>query len=148
MESSAPSRVLVVAYRTAASPQLHEVVRERVRRGTCKITLLVPRDPVDDPETESPEQALDHAVPLFAEAAGQEVEGVLGDPDPFVAVRDALQDGFDEVIVSTLPERFSRWLKRDLPTRVRKLGVPVTVVTGPQGPPARFLPPAKSSFDY
>ena len=147
MESSTPTRVLVVAYRTAASPQLHEVVRERVQRGPCTITLLVPRDPVDDPDTETPEQALEHAVPLFAEATGQDVAGVLGDPDPFVAVRDTLRDGFDEVIVSTLPERFSRWLKRDLPTRVEKLGVPVTVVTGPRAP-MRLLPPRTSSLDY
>ena len=147
MESSTPTRVLVVAYRTAASPQLHEVVRERVQRGPCAITLLVPDDRVDDPDTETPKQALERALPLFAAAAGQDVEGVLGDADPFVAVQDTLRDGFDEVIVSTLPERFSRWFKRDLPTRVEKLGVPVTVVTAPQAP-TRLLPPRTSSLDY
>jgi len=32
------------------------------------------------------------------------------------------------VIVSTLGRRFSRWLHRDLPGRIRAMGLPVTVV--------------------
>ena len=35
----------------------------------------------------------------------------------------------DEVIVSTLPQRVSHWLRRDVPSRLEALGVPVTVVT-------------------
>ncbi len=69
----------------------------------------------------------------FEEAAGARVEAMAGDCDPYVAVCETLQENeFDEVIVSTLPERVSRWLRRDLPHRVRQLGVPVTVVTAPQ----------------
>jgi hypothetical protein len=37
--------------------------------------------------------------------------------------------GFDEVIVSMLPGRVSRWLHLDLPRTVRGLGVRVTTVT-------------------
>jgi hypothetical protein len=37
--------------------------------------------------------------------------------------------GFDEVIVSTLPQRISRWLRLDLPAKIRGLGLPVTTVT-------------------
>jgi hypothetical protein len=46
------------------------------------------------------------------------------------AIQDAINlHGFDEVILSTLPARVSRWLKLDLPSKVAGLGLPVTTVT-------------------
>jgi hypothetical protein len=39
---------------------------------------------------------------------------------------------FEEVIVSTLPQRVSDWLHHDVPARVERLGVRVTVVTARQ----------------
>jgi hypothetical protein len=127
--SGTRARVLVVAHRTAATPKLIDQVRARAERGPCSFTLLVPR-PYWDPDTEEAAATLELAIPVLEEAAGGEVDGIVGDTDPFVAVRDALQErGFDEVLISTLPERVSRWLRLDLPHRVQKLGVPVAVVT-------------------
>jgi hypothetical protein len=141
MESSA--RVLVVAHKTAATPALIEAVRERAARGPCTFTLLVPNtvhgmhklvDPQDVDPTEA-QEILDLAVPLLSEAAGAEVEGIVGDPDPLAAVEDAVNlRGFDEVIISTLTSRVSRWLHLDLPRKVGGLGLPVTTVTA--GEPA------------
>jgi hypothetical protein len=129
MESSTPRRILIVAYRTAGTPGLLDEVRSRAARERCRFALLVPR-PYWDPETEEAALTLELAIPLLEEASGGHVEGLIGDPDPLVAVREALErESFDEVIVSTLPARVSHWLRRDLPSRVKQLGVPVTVVT-------------------
>jgi hypothetical protein len=129
VESSTPRRVLIVAYRTAATPALLEAVRDRAARAPACFTLLVPR-PYWDPDTEEAALTLELALPLLDQAADDRVEGLVGDPDPLVAVQDALaRELFDEVIVSTLPARVSHWLRRDLPSRVEQLGVPVTVVT-------------------
>jgi hypothetical protein len=125
--TGAPARVLVVAHRTAATPRLIEAVRERARSGPCSFTLLVPRG-YWDPDTEAASLVLELALPLLEQAAGAPMHGVVGASDAFAAVREALAEGFDEVIISTLPERVSHWLHRDLPSRVEKLGIPVTVV--------------------
>ena len=125
----AGARVLVVAHRTAATPQLIAAVRTRAASGECSFTLLVPRT-YWDPETEQAAATIELALPLLEEAAGAHVASIIGDSDPFVAVRDTLAGGdFTEVLISTLPERVSHWLHRDLPARVEKLGLPVTALT-------------------
>ena len=127
--SSTPRRILIVAYRTAGTPGLLAEVRRRANQERCRFVLLVPR-PYWDPETEEAALTLELAIPLLEDATGDRVEGLIGDADPLVAVRQTLErEPFDEVIVSTLPARVSHWLHRDLPSRVEQLGVPVTVVT-------------------
>jgi hypothetical protein len=133
MSASTPRRLLVVANRTAATPTLLDTVRSKTAEGTTAVTLLVPAFPtVFDPEALESRHTIELAIPLLEEATGTTVQGIVGDPDPFVAVQQALKETpYDEVIISTLPARVSRWLKRDLPRRVERLGVPVTVVTAP-----------------
>jgi hypothetical protein len=131
--------VLVVANKTAATPALIEAVRERAARGPATFTLLVPNPTVHglhkvvDPEdigTSEGEQVLELALPLLEDAAGSKVEGIIGVPSPLDAIQDAVNlNGYDEIILSTLPARVSRWLKLDLPSKVTGLGLPVTVVT-------------------
>ena len=138
MESSSPKRVLVVAARTAATPALLDAVRERARRGACTFTLLVPNPThglhaVVDPEdqgTDEGQSILELALPLLEDAAGAEVEGIVGDHRPLDAIQDAVNlYGYDEIILSTLPARVSKWLKLDLPSKVKGLGLPLTTIT-------------------
>ena len=132
------ARVLVVAHKTAATQPLLDAVRERAHRGPSTFTLLVPNSAhglhklvdVEDQSAGDAQGVLDVALPKLSEAAGAAVEGVVGDADPVAAVHDAINlRGFDEIIISTLPARLSRWLRLDLPSKLSGTGLPVTTVT-------------------
>ena len=136
--SSAPARVLIVAHKTAATPGLIEAVRQRAARGPAQFTLLVPNpahglhkvvDP-EDQESSEADQVLALAIPLLEDAAGSPVEGMIGVPSPLEAIHDAINlHGFDEIIISTLPTKVSKWLRLDLPSKAAGLGLPVTTIT-------------------
>ncbi len=131
------ARVLVVANRTAESPELLEALKQRATQGDAEFTLLVPSTP----------HGLTWAADMFAggreaeqhrrafveelRAEGLDVaEAKVGDPDPLAAVEDEANfHDYDEVIVSTLPLHVSKWLRVDLPRKVKAAtGLPVTHV--------------------
>jgi len=131
------STVLLVANRTANTDRLREAVRDRASRGARAFHLVVPAIPhglhrVVDPEVtgwQEGQAALASALPSLSEAAGCEVSGEVGSADPIAAIQDALaRRSFDEIVISTLPHRISRWLRLDLPSKARGLGLPVAHV--------------------
>jgi hypothetical protein len=131
------ARVLVVAHQTAATQGLLDAVRERADRGPAKFHLIVPSQPhgmhkLVDPQDAGANEAnvvLRDALPQLTRAARAEVTGSVGDPEPLMAIQDALNLGaYDEIIVSTLPRRVSRWMKLDLVSKTKGLGLPVTHV--------------------
>ena len=136
--STDPARVLIVAHRTAAAPPLLDAVRKRATQSPAQFTLLVPKtvhglarvlDPEDVSNAEA-EAVLELALPLLEDAAGSEVGGMIGAADPMAAVEDAVNiHGFDEIILSTLPTRVSRWMHIDLPRKIAGLGLPLTTIT-------------------
>ena len=137
------SRVLIVANRTAATELLLQAVRRRAEAGPATFHLLVPATPrglhrVVDPEVTGREEAaaqLELALELLREATGSEVTGHVGDANPLAAISDTLHEReVDEIIISTLPRRLSRWMHLDLPSKVRGMGTPVTHVEADREP--------------
>ena len=119
------TRVLIVANRTASTPRLLEAVRRRAEASPCEFALLIP----DVSDRKAADWTLETALRLMKKSARGKVEGLVGGQDPFESVQDAVRQGdFDEVIVSTLPSRASKWLRRDLIRRVQTLGLPVTAI--------------------
>lgn len=128
------TRILVVANRTAESPELLQALSERGKRGPIAVTLVVPATwEVADPHggVQTANRRMCSAVARMREL-GIEVQGVVGNHDPFAAFQAAWDpDRYDEVIVCTLRDRISEWLKRDLPRRVdHAVDAPVTHLVG------------------
>jgi hypothetical protein len=130
MESSPRRRILIVANRTAATPTLLDEVRRLANERPSSFALLIP----DAPRSEHTDWTLELALPLLERAARSRIEGLTGEHDAFEAIRTAVAENRpDLIVISTLPRRVSKWLRRELPRRVEALGVPVTVITPDRG---------------
>ena len=138
-------RYLIVANQTLAAEPLTDKVRQLLSEGECSFHIVVPATHAKDHafHTEGTDHALaekrlEAALERFR-GLGCNADGEVGDTSPFLAVRDCLlADGtYDGIIVSTLPQGVSKWLKQDLPHRLeRTFGIPVTHLTGAYEPVA------------
>jgi hypothetical protein len=137
--------ILVVANVTATSPELLDELTSRSGREPTSFTLVIPATASRGGRAAAME-TLSGALERLRQA-GLEADGVVGAPDPVVAVTDAWDPKrYDEIIVSTLPTKFSKWLHAGLPERVLKLtGAPVShVVAAPPRPEvATSAPPQR-----
>ncbi len=130
---------LVVANVTATSDELIEALKAR---APASFTLIIPATPSGGGR-EAAMAKLEEAVGQL-KAAGLEAEGSVGNADPILAVTDVWDPKrYDEIIVSTLPMRFSKWLHAGLPERIGKLtDAPVThIVSQPPKPEPEVAPP-------
>jgi hypothetical protein len=134
------ARVLVVANRTAESPELLEALRSRAVHGPCEFTLLVPSTPhgiawAANTHDAGNEEAEEHRQAFVAELRDEGLNvaaAKVGDPDPLAAICDECNfNQYDELIVSTLPLKISKWLRVDLPRKAEAAtGLSVTHVVG------------------
>jgi hypothetical protein len=146
-----PRRHLVLANQTIGSAALQALLEQRAAVPGATFHLVVPATRISDQQralvdsehlrsigSEDASVALarhrlERALARF-HRLGLQVTGDVGDADPCDAVRNALTfDGAerlpDEIIVSTMPARLSRWVASGLIRRIRRdCPVPVTHV--------------------
>jgi len=129
----ASRKVLVVANETAGGAKLVARIRELAREGDTSFALVVPQTKPKsggiiylEAVRDAAKVRLDLARQTMV-AAGIEMEGEVGDQDPFAAAMDAIAEFKpDQVLVSTKPATVSGWLRRDLVERIRnESGLPV-----------------------
>src|SRR3712207_1766922 len=126
-------RVLVVANRTVGGRKLLAAVKERSQQAETEFHLVVPLTRpkhgnviYDHAERDAAQLRIQLSHDVL-KAQGIDITGEVGDEDPFTATLDAVAAfAPDEIIVSTLPETRSGWLRRDLVDRIREeSGLPV-----------------------
>jgi hypothetical protein len=118
---SMKANVLVVANRTAASPDLVACLRERAERSPARFDLLIPPTAPGEEGRAQARKTLEAAVAAYGDA-GLEATGSVGEAtDPVTAACEAYDPGHhDEIIVSTLPAGASHWLSIDGPARISR----------------------------
>ena len=126
-----PFRVtLAVANRTASGDELLTALKAKVEADAHKegrlFIVLVPQEGGDGHAARRARTRLKLVLDRL-HAAGLFASGMIGDPDPFTAITNALQYfRVDDIVISTFPETKSGWLRTDLIGRVQSAtGKPV-----------------------
>lgn len=128
--------ILMVANETIGGRALLDKVLEKASGGDARVVICVPRtnpkhgNVIYDDFVFAAAQVRIDLARGFLRQQGIDAVGDVGDPDPYTATMDAVADfAPDEIIVSTLPQASSGWLRRDLIERISQAtGLPVTHV--------------------
>jgi len=116
-DREAVTHALVVANQTVGGDALIEAIRHRASERRYRFVVVCPQSE----GTDEARERLDRMVERLADE-GLDAVGQVGDPDPYTAVQNALDYyAVDEIVISTLPEAKSGWLRRDVVERVRRL---------------------------
>ena len=122
---------VLVAHQTALSAELLSAAEDLARQDpAAEFVVLVPATPVghmllwEEGETaEVARRRASSAKASLEERGLRVVEARTGDQDPVQAIDDLLREGrrgYAGLVLSTLPPGASRWLRMDVPSRVRR----------------------------
>ncbi len=120
---------LAVANRTASGNELLERLKARAQEADAEehlFIVVVPQEGGSGSATRRARTRLKLVLDRINDA-GLFAAGMIGDPDPYTAVMNALQYfRVNDIIISTFAETKSGWLRTDLIERVRRVsGKPV-----------------------
>ncbi|HST43502.1 MAG TPA: hypothetical protein VLK58_28510 [Conexibacter sp.] len=120
-EKNPEKHTLIVTNKTARCEALFEDLRRRASESPHRFLVVVPQEGGHGHHTSTARDRLQTLLDRLARA-GIPATGGIGDPDPYAAVANALQfHRVDEVVIATLPQMRSRWLRSDLIGRVQKI---------------------------
>jgi len=114
---------LAVANRTATGDELLEALQAKAKADTKEggrlFIVVVPQEGGDGHASRRARTRLKLVLDRL-HAAGLFAAGMIGDPDPYTAIMNALQYfRVDDIVISTFAETKSGWLRADLIERVR-----------------------------
>ena len=116
---------LAVANRTASGDEMLDALKAKVEAEEDKehgrlFIVLIPLEGGDGQATRRARTRLKLVLDRLHQA-GLYGAGMIGDPDPYTAIMNALQYfRVDDILISTFPETKSGWLRADLIERVRR----------------------------
>ena len=117
---------LVVANQTVAGNELVARLKDLAAETPRRFIVVVPQNSGDGRAVAAARRRLD-ALMESLETDGIVAAGMIGDPDPFTAVMNAVGYFYiSEILISTLPDYRSKWLESGLVDRIkRQTGKPV-----------------------
>jgi len=111
---------LVVANRTVRGEELIARLKAKAAEGEHLFIVVVPQESRSGADADAAQARLGEMLQAMR-GAGLVCAGMIADPDPYTATMNALQSfRVGEVVISTLPQTKSGWLRGDLIERVRR----------------------------
>jgi len=112
---------LVIASKTSSGEELIERLRAKAAQDE-RPRLFIAVVPLQDGSGDAPREARARLAAMLdkLQGAGLLASGMTGDPDPYTAAVNALElFRVDDVVISTLPNQRSGWLRSNLIGRVQ-----------------------------
>jgi hypothetical protein len=110
---------LVAANVTVASEELHSRLKALDAESPHRFIVVVPQDHVAGHAVGEARERLGQLLKSLRDE-GVVAAGMIGDPDPFTAIMNAVDYFYiSEIVISTLPEASSKWVADKLVDRVQ-----------------------------
>jgi hypothetical protein len=111
---------LVLASKTLEGENLIERLKEKAASGGQRLFIVVVPQPDGTGEAPRPARARRATMLDRLHEAGLLASGMIGDPDPYNAAANALElFRVDDIVISTLPDQRSGWMRANLIERVQ-----------------------------
>jgi hypothetical protein len=111
---------LVLANQTAAGGELVKRLEQLNEEGPHRFIVVVPQDSGDGTAVRAARDRLRELLQSL-EDDGIVAAGMIGDPDPYTAARNALEYfHLSEIVISTLPSNRSAWIETGLVEKLER----------------------------